>query len=116
VRTCSLLRAISIRRGLPVTGPTARPPRWLAISVIYQPWRFCGQANVARILFVRSLARRFRSFGITANSLHPGVIAATSLSRNLGWALRAIAPVATVHEVVSTRCSDAQDDATGERL
>jgi WW domain-containing oxidoreductase len=112
----------------------------------YQPWRFYGQANVARILFARSLARRLERFGITANSLHPGVIAATSLSRNLGWTMRAIAPVArlftkSIPQGAATQCylaahpdvsdvsgkyfadcnvaepsSVAQNDAIGERL
>jgi WW domain-containing oxidoreductase len=112
----------------------------------YKPWVFYGQSNVARILFGRTLSRRLSGTGITVNTLHPGVIADTSLSRHLGPLLRALTPIArfftkTIPQGAATQCylaahpevatvtgqyfSDcriaqpsrvAQDDAMGERL
>jgi WW domain-containing oxidoreductase len=112
----------------------------------YKPWVFYGQSNVARILFTRALARRLSGAGITVNTLHPGVIADTSLSRHLSPLIRAITPVIrlftkTIPQGAATQCylaahpavaavtgqyfsdckisettSVAQDDALGERL
>jgi WW domain-containing oxidoreductase len=48
----------------------------------YSPARAYGQSNVARMLFARALSRRLRDAGITANSLHPGVIGSTNLFRH----------------------------------
>lgn len=112
----------------------------------YKPWVFYGQSNVARILFSRELSRRLSNVGITANTLHPGVIADTNLSRHMGIMMRAVTPIArlftkTIAQGAATQCylaahpdvagvtgqyfSDckvaepsraARDDATGERL
>lgn len=112
----------------------------------YKPWVFYGQSNVARILFARALSRRLSGKGITVNTLHPGVIADTSLSRHMGPLIQAIVPIMrlftkTVPQGAATQCylaahpevagvtgqyfSDckitepspaARDDAMGERL
>ena len=42
-----------------------------------------GQSKLANILFTRELARRLEGSGVTANALHPGVVA-TGLLRNTG--------------------------------
>lgn len=41
----------------------------------YIPMRVYGNSKLANILFTRSLARRFAGTKVTANSLHPGVVA-----------------------------------------
>ena len=49
----------------------------------YSAWRWYGQSKWANILFANELNRRYAAQGITAYSLHPGVIA-TSLYRSAG--------------------------------
>ncbi len=105
--------------------------------------RAYGQSNVARILFARALARRLSASGITANSLHPGVIGTTGIARHLFLPFRALFRLRgkTIPQGAATQCylaahpavanvtgqyfSDcriaepspiAQDDALGERL
>ena len=102
-----------------------------------------GQSNVARILFARALARRLKDAGITANSLHPGVIGSTGLSRHahpfLQWGINLFSK--TIAQGAATQCylaanpeaagvtgeyfadckiaktsKAAQDDVLGERL
>lgn len=109
----------------------------------YGPVRAYGQSNVARILFARALARRLSGFGITVNSLHPGVIGSTNLVRHvnslLAMGIRLFSK--TIPQGAATQCylavhpevaqvtgqyfSDcritepsavAQDDQLGERL
>jgi len=41
----------------------------------YTRWRAYGQSKLANILFTRELARRLAGTGVTANCLHPGVVA-----------------------------------------
>ncbi|MGB2939361.1 MAG: SDR family oxidoreductase [Candidatus Dormiibacterota bacterium] len=43
-----------------------------------------GQSKLANILFTVELARRTEGSGVTANALHPGVIAGTGLWRRMG--------------------------------
>jgi WW domain-containing oxidoreductase len=105
--------------------------------------RAYGQSNVARILFARALSRRLSASGITANSLHPGVIGTTNIARHLIGPFRALFRLGgkTIPQGAATQCylaahpavanvtgqyfSDcqiaelspvAQDDALGERL
>jgi NAD(P)-dependent dehydrogenase (short-subunit alcohol dehydrogenase family) len=40
----------------------------------YSPFKAYGQAKLANILFTRELARRLEGTGVTANSLHPGLV------------------------------------------
>ena len=56
----------------------------------YRPWTAYGQSKGANILFIRELADRLGGAGssaskarVTCLSLHPGVITATGLSRNM---------------------------------
>ena len=52
-----------------------------------------GTSKLANILFTRSLTKRLRGTNVTANVLHPGVIADTELSRHLsGVAVRDLGP------------------------
>lgn len=52
----------------------------------YSGWRAYGQSKLANILFTRELARRLKGSDITANALHPGVVA-SQFGRNnrTGW-------------------------------
>ena len=52
----------------------------------YGGWRAYGQSKLANILFTRELARRLDGAGVTANAVHPGVVA-TGFGRNnrTGW-------------------------------
>ena len=51
-------------------------------SKSYAPWTAYGQSKLANGLFAAELSRRLAGTGITANSLHPGVIK-TNLGRHL---------------------------------
>ena len=53
----------------------------------YGGQRAYGRSKLANVLFTRELARRLPP-GITANAVHPGVIA-TNLVRDLPWVVRA---------------------------
>ena len=44
-----------------------------------------GQSKLANILFTRELAKRLEGTGVTANSLHPGVIATDILRHFTAW-------------------------------
>jgi len=48
----------------------------------YDPWKTYGQSKLANLLFARSLARKFKGSGRTANAVHPGVID-TNLGRHV---------------------------------
>ena len=45
-----------------------------------------GRSKLANILFTRELARRLAGTGVTANCLHPGVVATRFGSSSGGWA------------------------------
>src|SRR5712664_1348735 len=49
----------------------------------YYPWLPYGQSKTANVLFAGEATKRWASDGITANAVHPGAIAATSLSRHM---------------------------------
>lgn len=44
------------------------------------------QSKLANVLFTRALTQRLAGTGVTANSLHPGVVR-TELARELSWEL-----------------------------
>ena len=50
----------------------------------YEPVRAYSQAKLANVLFTYELARRLRGTGVTANCLHPGVIATKLLADYVG--------------------------------
>lgn len=78
----------------------------------YGPWRAYGQSKLANLLFAKELARRLRLAGArkTANAVHPGVILATNLSRNIPPPLMFVARSAlslftkTVEQGAATQC------------
>ncbi len=47
----------------------------LAGETAYSGYKAYGQSKLANILFTRELARRLDGTGVTANALHPGVVA-----------------------------------------
>jgi len=49
----------------------------------YSSWKAYGQSKLANILFTKELARRLEGKRVTANALHPGVVA-TGFGRNNG--------------------------------
>jgi len=81
----------------------------LTFSAGYRPWTAYGQSKLANLLFARSLARRLRGTGQTANAVHPGVIA-TNLGRHMGLNLRFVKPLAnaialkTIPQGAATQC------------
>lgn len=52
----------------------------------FSGWKAYGQSKLANILFTRELARRLNPAEVTANALHPGVVA-SEFGRNnkMGW-------------------------------
>jgi NAD(P)-dependent dehydrogenase (short-subunit alcohol dehydrogenase family) len=50
----------------------------------YRGWRAYKQSKFANLLFTYELARRQEGTGVTANALHPGVVA-TGFGGNNGW-------------------------------
>lgn len=55
----------------------------------YRPMRAYGQSKLANILFTRELARRLSATSVTANCLHPGMVA-TRLGANNGALARTV--------------------------
>ena len=52
----------------------------------YSGWKAYGQSKLANILFTRELARRLNPAEVTANALHPGVVASRFGRNNRkGW-------------------------------
>ena len=58
----------------------------------YRPFVAYQQSKLANVLFTYELARRLEGTGVTANSLHPGVVA-TGFGRNTGWFFRNLVKV-----------------------
>ena len=62
----------------------------------YRAFKAYGQSKLANILFTRELARRLEGSGVTANCLHPGVVA-TGFGRNnrgpFGIVMALVAPL-----------------------
>ncbi len=61
----------------------------------YKSFRAYSQSKLANVLFTRELARRLAGSGVTANCLHPGVVA-TNFTAGEGWALWALKQVTRV--------------------
>jgi NAD(P)-dependent dehydrogenase (short-subunit alcohol dehydrogenase family) len=56
----------------------------------YSGFKVYGRSKLANILFTRELARRLAGTGVTANCLHPGVVATRFGDSSGGWAGRLI--------------------------
>jgi NAD(P)-dependent dehydrogenase (short-subunit alcohol dehydrogenase family) len=56
----------------------------------YRGFKVYGRSKLANILFTRELARRLAGTGVTANCLHPGVVATRFGDASGGWAGRLI--------------------------
>lgn len=61
----------------------------------FKTWKAYGQSKLANVMFTYELARRLEGIGVTANALHPGVVA-TNFGKNnsnwFGWGVRVLAP------------------------
>jgi retinol dehydrogenase 12 len=67
----------------------------------YRVLRTYGRSKLANILFTRALAKRLAGSGVTANALHPGMVAThlgqdNWLARTVGRAFMAVAGVSAV--------------------
>jgi NAD(P)-dependent dehydrogenase (short-subunit alcohol dehydrogenase family) len=54
----------------------------------YSAWRAYNRSKLANILFTRELAKRLAGTGVTANCLHPGVVASRFGDEAGGWTAR----------------------------
>ncbi len=59
----------------------------------YRDFAVYSASKLANVLFTLELARRLEGTGVTANALHPGVVA-TQLFRHFGLAGKLLAPIA----------------------
>jgi NAD(P)-dependent dehydrogenase (short-subunit alcohol dehydrogenase family) len=59
----------------------------------YSGWGAYQRSKLANILFTRELARRLAGQSVTANSLHPGVVASRFAEEAGGWVARAFSIV-----------------------
>lgn len=61
----------------------------------FKTWKSYGQSKLANVMFTYELARRLEGSGVTANALHPGVVA-TNFGKNnsnwFGWGVKLLAP------------------------
>lgn len=64
----------------------------------FKTWKAYGQSKLANVMFTYELARRLEGTGVTANALHPGVVA-TNFGKNnqnwFGWGVKLLAPFFT---------------------
>lgn len=82
VLTCELLELLKKSAPARVVSVSSRAHHrgamhWddLQLERGWSSWGAYGQSKLANILFTRELARRLEGTGVTANCLHPGVIA-----------------------------------------
>ena len=54
----------------------------------YNAWRAYNRSKLANILFTRKLAKRLAGTGVTANCLHPGIVASRFGDEAGGWTAR----------------------------
>ena len=87
----------------------------------YRGMRAYGQSKLGNVLFTYELARRLEGTGVTANALHPGVVATRFLANN-GWigpifsfffGLRGISPENGARTSVYLASSDEIEGITG---
>ncbi len=60
-------------------------PENLQLKRNYQPWKAYGNSKLFNILFTVELAKRIEDSGVTANCLHPGVIASNFGNTGPWW-------------------------------
>lgn len=77
LRECAPARIVSVSSALHKRGYGDGRIAFddLAGETAYSGYKAYGQSKLANILFTRELARRLDGTGVTANALHPGVVA-----------------------------------------
>jgi NAD(P)-dependent dehydrogenase (short-subunit alcohol dehydrogenase family) len=58
----------------------------------YRPFQAYFRSKLANLLFTYELSRRLAGTGVTANAVHPGLVA-TNIGRSNGWSWRVMKPV-----------------------
>src|SRR5271166_2813870 len=71
----------------------------------YSGFKVYGRSKLANILFTRELARRLAGTGVTANCLHPGVVATRFGDSSGGWVSR-LMPVARLFFISPEKGAD----------
>ncbi len=64
----------------------------------YSAWHAYSQSKLANVLFTRELARRLEGSGVTANCLHPGLVA-TNFTAGRGLAFRLLQVVSKLFAI-----------------
>ena len=62
-------------------------PENLQLSEGFQPWKAYGNSKLFNILFTKELAHRLSDSHVTANCLHPGVVA-TNFAQSGSWIMK----------------------------
>jgi NAD(P)-dependent dehydrogenase (short-subunit alcohol dehydrogenase family) len=76
-----VIRASAPARGVNVSATVHKKPRALDLDAVvkaergYAPMKAYQASKLANVLFTVELARRLEGTGVTANALHPGVVA-----------------------------------------
>ncbi|MBN1284573.1 MAG: SDR family oxidoreductase [Anaerolineae bacterium] len=78
----------------------------------YSAWRAYGESKLANILFTYELARRLKGTGVTANALHPGVVA-THFGADSGYRARGISPEEGAQTGIYLATAAAVEEVTG---
>jgi NAD(P)-dependent dehydrogenase (short-subunit alcohol dehydrogenase family) len=88
----------------------------------YNGWKAYGRSKLANILFTRELARRLEGTGVTANCLHPGVVATRFGDASGGWTSRfmplvrmfAVSPEQGADTIIHLASSSEVEGVTGQ--
>lgn len=68
----------------------------------YSPWRAYGESKLANAMFTYALARRLAGTGVTANTLHPGVVN-TNFAKNNGGLMKLAMTIFSPFEITPAK-------------